>query len=685
MLKPEDVNFINSLIKSEGKNVAEFCRLNNLPKKKFWYELKKINQTLKDMKLPGIHIENGIIKFSNELKNNWDHEKSFFNFNEFIFQEERLFMIILYTFIKNGILSNFHFQDLLNMSKNSIVLDLKKVRKICSQFNVEYIYSRSHGYDISGDEIDIRSLAGFSISKLLVNPVGEMILTYILNAWDYNEDIETINNQVMKIAKKYNVTFVYDRIKQFIFFLCFLVNRSSGNKLNIDKEDVEYVKRHPLYPMGKQIALEILNQNSDKEAIFLTIHLLGALQGTEKFHKDKLFMDLTTEIIERVKAITGSSFNDIDKLRETLFEHLVSAYFRIKFNIKIVNPFTNQIMNDYNELYYLVEKAIHPLEKVLGKKIPEDEVAYFTIHFGGQLHESTVTSKRTFKALAICPNGISSSLIMVSQLKELFPMIEFSRVNTLEQARQLENNEYDMVFSTTYFKTDRKLYIIKPILNKVEKEMLKKEVYEDFDLDRFINRIDVAKVIKIIEKHASIKNKQALYEDISSLLYGIEETWDQGVKNLTELLDKRFIQFTDKKMDWAEAIRYASKPLIENEYITEKYVDAMIENVKKIGAYIVLAPKVAIPHARPDNGVNKLGISLLHLKHPVDFNMGGENDEDRQVQLIFILAAIDNKAHLTALKQLSQILEDEDNIQKLIDAENKDEIYSLIQDILNTK
>ena len=41
----------------------------------------------------------------------------------------------------------------------------------------------------------------------------------------------------------------------------------------------------------------------------------------------------------------------------------------------------------------------------------------------------------------------------------------------------------------------------------------------------------------------------------------------------------------------------------------------MINNVKEIGSYIVIAPKVAIPHARPEDGTNKLGISFLKLEH----------------------------------------------------------------------
>ena len=149
---------------------------------------------------------------------------------------------------------------------------------------------------------------------------------------------------------------------------------------------------------------------------------------------------------------------------------------------------------------------------------------------------------------------------------------------------------------------------------------------------------------------------------------------------MTELLEKRFIQFSDASLDWQSAIALATEPLLKANFVTEEYVDAMIENVKEMGAYIVLAPKVAVPHARPEDGVQQLGISLLHLSQPVNFNLTQEYDEEREVQLIFVLAAIDNVGHLTALKQLSQILEDDEKIAALIATKDQDQLYQKLKD-----
>lgn len=149
---------------------------------------------------------------------------------------------------------------------------------------------------------------------------------------------------------------------------------------------------------------------------------------------------------------------------------------------------------------------------------------------------------------------------------------------------------------------------------------------------------------------------------------------------MTELLKKEFIQQTNQVKDWKEAISLAAAPLLRENYIEQSYIEGMIASVEKLGAYIVLAPKVAVPHAAPDLGVNKVGMSLLQVAEPVDFDVKG--DEEKQVQLIFVLAAIDSTAHLKALQELAMILDDDESIEQLIAAENSDEIMEIITETI---
>lgn len=142
---------------------------------------------------------------------------------------------------------------------------------------------------------------------------------------------------------------------------------------------------------------------------------------------------------------------------------------------------------------------------------------------------------------------------------------------------------------------------------------------------------------------------------------------------MLEKILKGRVGVIDKVKDWEEAIKIASKPLIDDMSITSKYVDAMINNIKKYGTYIIVAPKVAMPHSRPEDGVNKNALALLKINEGVIFD-----EEEEKINLIFILGAVDNSSHIETLTELMNILDDEEKIEKLIKAKSINEIMESI-------
>ena len=132
------------------------------------------------------------------------------------------------------------------------------------------------------------------------------------------------------------------------------------------------------------------------------------------------------------------------------------------------------------------------------------------------------------------------------------------------------------------------------------------------------------------------------------------------------------IQIMDSVSDWKESIRIAGKSLLEKNIITENYIKAMIESIEKIGFYVILRENLAMPHARPEDGTLGTGVSLLKLNEPVYYG-------DSKVQLIFVLATKDANSHLETLMQLMELFQDDESIEKLIKAQNYDEILEIIK------
>lgn len=142
---------------------------------------------------------------------------------------------------------------------------------------------------------------------------------------------------------------------------------------------------------------------------------------------------------------------------------------------------------------------------------------------------------------------------------------------------------------------------------------------------------------------------------------------------LKEFLSKKNIIIRDEIEDWEKAITLASSPLLESGTIEEGYIREMIDSVKRLGPYIVISPQIAIAHSRPNGMVNQVSLSLLKLHKPVRFSQGGH-----EASLIFVLAAVDNEQHLDILRNLAEMLSDEENVEKLINAESKYEIRKLL-------
>ncbi|MDU1320690.1 MAG: PTS sugar transporter subunit IIA [Clostridium botulinum] len=140
---------------------------------------------------------------------------------------------------------------------------------------------------------------------------------------------------------------------------------------------------------------------------------------------------------------------------------------------------------------------------------------------------------------------------------------------------------------------------------------------------------------------------------------------------LKEMLENN-INVLDEVSSWQEAIKIAAIPLKQSGFINEKYINAMLENVVKNGPYIVVMPGIAIPHSRPENGVLKTGMSLLKLSKSVKF------PEDKEVKLIIVLAANDSNAHLELISELTDLLMEDEAVEKLFLAKSKEEVFECI-------
>ncbi|MEK5389867.1 BglG family transcription antiterminator [Margalitia sp. FSL K6-0131] len=674
MFDHRSIQLLDQMIQYRRSAIPELMRKLKLSPRQFHYDLEKLNDGLIDIQLPPIKLMDNYFKVDDSLIERWQKGNLPIKKNQLFFQEtERVYLIYLYTFIRSEPVSNMHYQSLLQVSRNTALTDVKKVREFCQSMNVELLYNRTNGYHLKGTEEDKRRIASLCLGSILQLPLGRLGIEHIMANWKKDLEIEGIRRKMETLAKQFSVQFVKDRIEELCYLLAFIKERHQRQAIDYPEEKRTLVIKQPLYEMGTQLAYDLFGETIQGESLYITIQLLSAVQGSSKEIQDPLLIKIADEIIEHFERITLITINEKAKLRDSLYAHLVPAYFRIQFGIPIANPLIDKIKEEHKELFSFVKKALFPLEQSTQKMISDEEVGYFTLHFGGQFAERK-KEPRQYRALIVCPNGISSSLMMRSQLQQIFPEISFSNPTSLEQAKEMDPDSYDMIFSTVYLASPKPLYLMQPLLSTVEKNFLIQAVTTDFSsLD--YRTVSVEELMEIIHRYADVKEEKKLYEAISTKLWIKKSTERRYAPMLSEILTKDMIQFTDEPLDWKTAIRMAAEPLQKTQKIQNTYIDAMIKKVTDIGAYIYLGKGIAIPHARPEEGVNQLGMSFLRTKTPVLLL----DDQERPTDIFICLAAIDNHTHLKALSQLTKFLSNDDSLQALKEVATAEELIHLIK------
>ena len=106
--------------------------------------------------------------------------------------------------------------------------------------------------------------------------------------------------------------------------------------------------------------------------------------------------------------------------------------------------------------------------------------------------------------------------------------------------------------------------------------------------------------------YTSELNAKYTPEDSTNLLY------------FYKALTQEHILLNEYVSDWEESIRCVGNLLLKDHYLTQNYINTMIDLVKENGPYIVFSPGFVIAHAGPEDGAEKLGVSVIRLVEPIE-------------------------------------------------------------------
>jgi len=149
------------------------------------------------------------------------------------------------------------------------------------------------------------------------------------------------------------------------------------------------------------------------------------------------------------------------------------------------------------------------------------------------------------------------------------------------------------------------------------------------------------------------------------------------LKKLIENIDVNAISVNVKVKNWEEAVKIAGEILYNLGKVSHEYIEGMIKTTKRLGPYAVIAPGIALPHARPENGALELGISIVVLRSPIDFD--SPNDP---VKVIIAFSAPTKSEHLELLKEIGRLLSTTTLQKKLKHAKTPNDVISAFKETI---
>ena len=152
-----------------------------------------------------------------------------------------------------------------------------------------------------------------------------------------------------------------------------------------------------------------------------------------------------------------------------------------------------------------------------------------------------------------------------------------------------------------------------------------------------------------------------------------------GVSLLQDLLSEDNVSFHYPAETWEDVIRHGGQLMVDDGFTEPTYTEAMIDVVRDMGPYIVLAPGLAMPHARPEMGAKQVGTALVTLEKPIDFG-SPENDP---VSVAVFLCAPNKEEHIQLLTDIATLFEDEEFLDAAVNFESIEDVQAFLSEHLD--
>ena len=643
-------NIIRALLKALGKStLKELAEKTSLSPRVIRYNMDVVRSwlqcyTIEFINRPGYGIE---VVASQQIKSDLLEEINTMEGGDIVLsRKQRVRIILLYLLTTESPLTAKHVAEVEEFSRSTLFKDICDIESWLEGYRIKLLRQSAKGIWIEGSEESRR----FALARLLREELGDeawyLLSRYFLEhnkfsgfpvSARFSRYLETLDlffsrSLIRYIEENLGVKLaLVSQVEIMVYLAIAIRTAKDGRQIDgaVDEKmlsSIEYAAAQTIaYRIERQFRLALNDKEKEVIAALIKSSKLDppdvpVSQDIVKFYEaSKSSIELAQELINFCSMRLHPMIKIDELLINELSNHLDYAIFRLNHHIPIRNAYLKTLREKYTQVFRVVESSVFLLKKEVNIPIPAEEIGLIAMYMLSALERLRTEEDSRLTAVIVNDGVRSKSSLLKSRLEVEFPNLNITQViNTFQGIPDGKINA-EIIIS------------IVPVDNAP---------LPVIQVSPFLETEDIKGIQRWIAEKSHSRSRRKL-RDLNQQ------------NSLVDLVKMPHVVIMENAESWQDIVTAASLPLVNSGSIRPRYIEAMVDLIKKHGFYMYMGSGVLLLHAKPTDGVDELCISLLKLNTPFHF----EDQRIPDIDLIFVLGATDDNSHLTSLFQLNELIQ----------------------------
>lgn len=457
LLDKKSYDLLSYLIElEEAETIMTISSKLNQSRRKIYYHLEKINEALpKGAEEIKSYPRVGIILTSEQKEICRNLLAELDDYSYVMSVRERVRLSLIYIAISKERVTIEKLMQLNDVSRNTILNDLTAIRTELSEeeYDILLKVTKAKGY-----YLDCHPLSKIQyLYRLFYKVYTEGNDSFVSIVKDKIVDVTGFDNYFSDEVKEFleeeiassehilgkkinhqDSTFMIQILPYLI--LSYRSIELSDKDKEIVRNDFEIIAKRIEYSLAEKISRGLENNfgiKLDDIEVSLIVMLLLSFRKYKDNHINsndyKEMKDVLETFLQNLNLQYGLKFKKHDELLNQLLMHSKALIYRKRYGILSINPLLKYIKEMHSELFEISKASVFILEDAWKIKLNDDDIAYITIHLGGELEKESTLFQNRKTAIIICDEGIGVQKLLLNQISKLLKNYEIEAVFTSEQ------------------------------------------------------------------------------------------------------------------------------------------------------------------------------------------------------------------------------------------------------------